>query len=619
MPVSQRISEFDTWRPGYPNSTVTVRVAGTTTLAAVFYDPELTLPAPNPITLDDRTVDGIEYGRFPQALYVGTPYQLLVDGAEFTGVQALALSSLAGVDASDAVVTAIRGSASRSLDAWLNDTIHVLSWGALGANATTNTGIITAAVGAAAAQGGGEVHLPPGVWDVNTLSIPSGVVLRGDERAATTLRSTQAEAVVTLAGNRSGLRSLTLDGINLLPGSIGVYTVGLTGIILEGVLLKRFETGIETRGFTQPSILDFSIDNCTRGAAILADTDAGGSGAGSGTALVRWQGGAITNCTEYGVRLAVVDAVLLGVEFSHVQWSTNVGPALKVEGALAVTAHTCRFSGNTAALAIMDGTDDDESPTKLLKITDTRFFAGTLTFEGACDGVMFERCEFINVDFVLSAPTGMIQLLDCVEDVMTSSTGNTEKLGRNSSFKVTEAFGVTTDATVTTAWSMEMVPGEIVRAITRIVAKQRNGPGSASYELCVVAGLPSSTVTYDLASAALTAGSVMTGATSGATALMVIDTPSGSTGTITVRNIVGDFVYGETVNFNTGQTARLTGSLLPGTALLMSAVESRAPVVESDAAWNATFDVTATALRLRVTGEAAKTIEWSCELDVFRA
>ncbi len=37
---SVRISEFDTWRPGYGGSVVRVYVAGTTTLADIFTDEE---------------------------------------------------------------------------------------------------------------------------------------------------------------------------------------------------------------------------------------------------------------------------------------------------------------------------------------------------------------------------------------------------------------------------------------------------------------------------------------------------------------------------------------------------------------------------------------------------
>lgn len=619
MVLSQRIAEFDVWRSGYSNAIVTIRQAGTTTLAPVFYDPSLTIAAPNPITLDDKTVDGVEHGRFPQPLYVGTPYQLLVNGAELTGVQLLPLSAFDGADASTATVLATRGSTSRALRDWADDEIRTKSWGELGPNATTNTAIIAAAIGAASAQGGGNVLLPPGAWDINTLSLPYGVILCGDERAATTLRSIQTEEVITLAGDRCGLRNLTIDGLSLLSQSIGIYAVGRTGVVLDGVLVKRFEQGIETRGLQHPRIRDFSIANCERGWALLADTDASNGAGGSGLALMNWAGGEVSDCTEYGVRVAVVDAEVLGIEFDYVQWTRNIGPALQLEGVQFIVAQNCLFSNNTAALRISDGTDADETPSQIIKFTDTRFFSGTLTFEGVCDGVIFDKCEFISADFVLAAPTNMIQLLDCIEDTATTSTGNVEKLGRSSSFKLTEAFGVTTDATVTTAWSMQLAPGEVVRAEARIIAKQRNGTGRASYGRCVVAGCAGSTVTYDQASEALPVGATISGATSEATARVVANSQTGTTGTLTLRDIVGNFVNGETGNFSTGQTARLTGTLAPANASLLSAVETRAPDYEADAAWDVTFDANSTTLRLRVTGEAGKTIEWSCELDVFRA
>ena len=46
--ASIRIIEFDTWRPGYGLATVRVYQAGTSTLASLFNDEELTDPAANP-------------------------------------------------------------------------------------------------------------------------------------------------------------------------------------------------------------------------------------------------------------------------------------------------------------------------------------------------------------------------------------------------------------------------------------------------------------------------------------------------------------------------------------------------------------------------------------------
>ena len=82
------------------------------------------------------------------------------------------------------------------------------------------------------------ITLPPGTYEFNTLSLPQGVVLQGVEVGGTVLRSTQTQAVVTIAGNRAGLADLTLDGVNLGVGSIGVVADGRTDMILRDVIVK---------------------------------------------------------------------------------------------------------------------------------------------------------------------------------------------------------------------------------------------------------------------------------------------------------------------------------------------------------------------------------------------
>ncbi|WP_212751100.1 hypothetical protein, partial [Escherichia coli] len=73
----------------------------------------------------------------------------------------------------------------------LDDAIYAEAFGSLaesqGAEAITDT--LEAAIGAAAAQGGGEVILPSGRILFTELTLPQGVVLRGQSRGATTQTS----------------------------------------------------------------------------------------------------------------------------------------------------------------------------------------------------------------------------------------------------------------------------------------------------------------------------------------------------------------------------------------------------------------------------------------------
>src|SRR5689334_11479797 len=99
MPApSIRIIEFDTWRPGYGLATVSVLMAGTNTLADVFSDEALTIALDNPITLSEKTDNGISYGKFAIPVYVGVPYELKINSVDGTGVTRPPLTTLDGED-----------------------------------------------------------------------------------------------------------------------------------------------------------------------------------------------------------------------------------------------------------------------------------------------------------------------------------------------------------------------------------------------------------------------------------------------------------------------------------------------------------------------------------------
>lgn len=82
------------------------------------------------------------------------------------------------------------------------------------------------------------------------------------------------------------------------------------------------------------------------------------------------------------------------------------------------------------------------------------------------------------------------------------------------------------------ARNMSKCQRSLERGLTRLYVNYRPGYG---------------TLSYTAQSANYTAGLVITGGTSGATAVIVSDSDAGSTGTLTITNIVGTFVNGETV------------------------------------------------------------------------
>jgi hypothetical protein len=620
MALSHRVQEFNVWTPGYGGAQIEVLIGGTTSLAAVFSDPALTVAYNNPITLLTLVDNGISYGRLPSPIYVGVPYQIRVVGGENTGIQRLPLYSLAGVDASYATVRSIRGTVDRPLRAWADDEVYVGAFGTLGNGASANTVILNAAIGAAAAQGGGVVHVPAGNFPFTTLTLPAGVILKGEGRGITTLRSTETQAVVTIGGNRAGMQDLTLDGVDLNVGSIGVLSVGKNELLLTRVEIKRFEQGARLYGGNRHQFQDVDFFNNTRGLNLRGDTFS----ASGGTSLLGcvWQGGTASAHTEYAVRAEYVDAMVVGVSIENVWFTENTGIAVDVEGARHVSLSGGRFVNNVVNIKIHDDTDTSAvafNTVRQFYADNVIFSAGEIRFDGECEDVQFRGCDFQDIDFILSLPERPVLLLDCTEDAQTTSTGATGLLIRQNSQSKQQVVGVTTDGVATTAWQMELQPGEVVRFRVRALGNQRNGLDWASYEKIVSARRDHATLSFDFASATLTAGTIMVGQISGAVARITTVTQSGASGSVTVRQVSGTFTVGEVFNTSDGKSATVTVGL--NNPVVVANVAWQGDIgaqVETDASWELTVDALGSLVRARVKGAANKTVEWLVEVDMVK-
>lgn len=623
MPQSQRVHEFDVWRPNYGGAEVTVLIAGTTTPASCFSDPALTVGLSNPITLLSTTdANGIEYGKFQTPVYVGVPYQLVIDDADTTGIERLPLYDLAGVDASTATVQSARGSADVALSTWLDTPIRSQAFGTLGAVSATNTSIIAAAVAAAAAQGGGSVMLPAGNYPFTTLTLPQGVILKGEGRLATTLRSVEAQTVITLGGDYAGLEDLTLDGVSLIAGSNGLAGVGIDGVTIRRVTIKRFDRGMFFKGGAQHRYEALTVSGCNKGAELRGDNDAGGSGLGGPMIDTFWLGGIVELNTAFGLILSYEDAGCVGSLIQAVQFTQNVGPALDINGARQTRLLGCRWTNNIKNMDVRDDSDTSQAAfntVKQLHVTDAAMLGGEVKIDGTAEDVQFRGVDFSDVDFNLNIPQRPIALIDCTEDSLVTSTGATEKLSRRTLSNPGEFPGVTTDATATTAWSRSLEPGEIVRMRVRALANQRNGQDFGSYELVATASRPGATISYDTAPVAPVVGTIVTGAVSGATARIIAVSHAGTTGTLTLRSISGVFQVSETCNTSDGKTLRVTVGL-SSPASTVNATDNVGTQHESAGAtaWAIAVNATGSLVRVQVTGEAAKIIEWLVMVDLVR-
>jgi hypothetical protein len=606
-----RIREFDLWQPGYGNATVRVYVAGTTTLAAIYTDEALTAAADNPQTLEARDLDGISYGKFAAPLYTGQAYYLDIDSADQTGIQRPALTSISGENASTCLVTATGGAKARTLADRAADFIFVADYGDLGASADTNTDTITAAVGAAAAAGGGIVLLPPGNLVVNPFTLPTGVRLEGEGRSVTVVQCQAAADVITLGGDRSGLARLTLDGINLVAGSVGVKTVGINETVFDDVEIKRFDTGIHCKGGRRGSWRDLYITNCTSGAKLHGDNN---DGAANGDEFRdnEWAGGRVIQCTGIGLDLSYEDKFCRHNTIRDVGFEDNTGTAIRVNGARVNCLADCWWAGNTKNLDVLD---DDNTQKKAentvvgLVLAGGIMDGGTCTLTGTLHDVVFERMLLKSVTLTLTVPaTNAILLQDCVEESV-ALTGDGTKLSRFRRIDQGATSGLTTDATATKAWSVTLEPGQVAHFEAVVIARQRNGTQTAEYLIAASAKRPGSTLGYELQTANFTVGNVLTGGTSGATARIIADSDSGTTGTLTMQDIQGDFIDDETITDTGSGSAKANGILVAQNATLLGS-QTDLRIREDDAAWAAAFVANGPEIELRVTGAASKTIEW---------
>lgn len=624
--MSYRLDFFNTWQAGYANASVAIRIAGTQTLASVFTDEALTKPAANPQTLASLFKNDVGYGKFASPLYAAQAVTLAINGTDETGVLRPAMTSLVGQDASAALVTPAGGAAQRSLDDVVADVINAENIGPVGPSQSTatNTATINAAISAAAGLGGADVLLPEGAYSFTLFSAPTGVVLVGRGRGVTIIQSQTAGKVITLSGDRAGLRNLTLDGVNLQAGSIGLYAKAKNEIVLDDVEIKRFETGWQKKGGRRGRYNDVYIDNCVNGADWRGDNDAGSGGGGDEIRGNRWRGGRVTACTGVGVHLQYIDKKVFNNDIDGVSFENNLGTALKINGARFTELPGCRFSGNTTNWVIQDGTDvtkSDENTIVGVQIgPGGAVIGGTSTFNGRCQSILLNRIE-ISAGAVMSLPLAQnpILALDCLEDTSVVVSGSDSQRWLRAATELGNApgsFGVTTDATPTVAYRFQPDPGSTGVIDATIAAHQRNGIQVAVYRIARGFKRTGSTLAYQNQTANFTLGDMITGATSGAKARVIADSDSGTTGTLTLKDITKEFINGEIVAGAIGGSAQVNGALAHQNAALLGSTTAVIAAVEDDVTWDADFAVSGYEVRVVVTGAAAKTIEWNVHCRV---
>lgn len=625
-PVGWRIPDFDVWRAGYAGATVQVMLADTTQLAPVYYDAGLTKIAPNPIVLSSQTDgNGVAYGKWPQPIYTYVPYFLLLNGTDSTGVVTPPLTDLDGEDGSYVTVAPTRGQYATALRDIVDRRLRIENFGGWGAanGAAQNTTTLTAAIGAAGAQGGGTVEIPAGTFAFTTVSLPQGVVLKGEGPSATTIFSIVGGSVVTLNGFGSGLRDLTLDGISLNAGSVGVDMLGSNSQELANLQIQRFALGLRSKGIIGANWTKLSIANCTTGADIRGDTDAAATQAGSQSRSLSWSGGTVSLCTTAGLIFETVDTNCTTILIQNVAFISNVGDALRFSGTQNVRAISCYWNDNQSNLSIQDGTNIAYSAintSKNIVFDGGLFIGGTITLNGLCQGVVFRGMDIAGSSINLTIPANQIVFEDCTNSASTTVTGDLTKylaLRKSDTGIVT---GVSTDNNAITAWQIPLSSGQVAFALAKVLAKQRNGTNWGAWLCAAGAECPGASLAYASGTAAFTVGAVLTGGTSKASARINAKSGSTATGTLTLISITGTFQSGEVITDSSGGAARAGGVVVVNAASIDGTGNTQLRTVQhTDTNYAAGFVVAGNMLQLQVTGNTAHVVEWTAKVEAVVA
>jgi len=627
--MAQRIVEFDVWRPGYGGAVVGIYVAGTSTLANIYTDEALTIPAPNPQTLLAMEAEGgVRYGKFAFPLYTAQSYHTSINGIENTGVVRPAISSLTGENASSATIRATGSSYDVTLADFATRQVNVANFGSFvkgtGGVAATNTQTMELAI--ASLSDGGFVNVPTGLYKLNSFDIPENVVIRGQGIDATILECENGSVSFNLVGNGAGFIDLTLDGKTLTIGSVGVKSVGNDRVVFQSVLIKRFETGAHFLGGKSHTWIDFSINNTATAIKLYGDSDSGDTGNGSAFEDLLWSGGVIDVATTIGLSLSYEDSICHNITLIGVGFESCADYAVNINGIQNIDFIGCWWESNTKTINITDDTDvltpstSQNNDTINILFDGGRINGGDFKVTGTAQNIVLKNMKLSNLEINPTTPIeNFILLQDCLELSGVTIIGESTRLIRSTTSQNGATFGLTTTATATKAWSIPLKAGQQAYFVAKVIGKGRNIVQRAIYHIGCGAFRPGSTLAYDTQTANFTAGAIITGASSGATARIQADSDSGTTGTLTLTDISGEFIDNEIITDDNASpgSATVNGTLSHQNASLDSTgnVNLRA-VFETTAGYAAAFVANGPEIELQVTGATSHTIEWTVDVEV---
>lgn len=621
-----RLSDFDTWRPGYGGATVFVYRADSEQLADIFLDEDRTVPAQNPQILLSRTMGEIVYGKWSRTVYADGAVQMRIDSVDQTGVIRPGLTTVDGEDSGGSIVTVDGGEVAFELGVILARRIDVRDYGPFlraeenDASAAEARDTLLLAIGVAAGRGGGVVHVPDGYYQLNSFEVPEGVVIEGQSEQGTVLQSTNAGIFATIAGRAAGFRNITLDGVSQVAGSIGVQEIGSERAIYDNVTLKRFERGRRARGLHAADTPFLTLSDNIIGADIRGDTDENASGQGCPAQGMMAMSGVVEHNREAGIRFERIDAETSMLSLKAMTFTGNTGTALEIIGARNIDVENAVWTDNTRNIVIRDAVPADPDKTSgRITFRGGVMVGGEIRLSDTLDSVVFEGYDFRDVDVFLTSPKNNVLVIDCAEDRQVTLNGIATSWVRQSRKAKGAATGITTGNAPTRAWGQTLAPGQRGYFEAKVIARGRSTEDSAYYHIAVSASRAGSQLAFENQTQNFTSGSIITGQTSGATARVYGQTDNGTTGLLYLQDIIGAFLDNEIITDTSAGSATVNGSLVSANVALVGAVTALRPAQESDAAFDATFVANGPELELRVTGNTGKNVEWLAEVEALIA
>lgn len=619
------VEQFDLWREGYAGAVVSVYRAGTTELIKCYSDVSLTTEVSNPITLLSRTDSlGRKYGKFAQSVYVPYAYELDIDTTEQTGRVFPPITTLSGQDASYANVKAnLSGARLRQVRDVVADSIKFIDFAEVSDNPETNTTTLNTAISAAATQGGGMVELPAGTIVFNSISLPEDVTLRGQGIDTTILQSTAAKNVITVTGDNAGLEHLTLDGLQSNTGSVGIYGKAVDDIAFCSLRVKRFEKGIQWHGGDNHIYKRLYIDDCVNGIQCHGDQDFSGGDDGDKFQGLDWFQGKVSNTTTSGLEFLVRDNYCINNRVRQVDFDSNIGTdgAVLLSGARFCQFDNCKWTSNTTNIKVEDNSDTTLSFRETVGIyfSGGEINSGTNKFDGLCQDIIFEQMFLTGCTFQANVPDNQILLRNNVES-STLFSGISTKFSRWHTNRNGVIKGTTTSATAVKVFGRTLEPNEVVALIVTATAERQNTDEHAIFMVAHGAKCAPAKINYDDQTANFTVGDEIVGATSGARAIIVADSDSGTTGTLDLAAVSGTFVDNELINEVTNNgSARVNGVMIPPASAALSGAATAIHDTGSNtnnppSGWAVGFQINGLDLEVTVTGASGADVAWSVDI-----